>query len=88
MIPNGMQGIQINVRDYIQAKAAGVTKVVRLNGVPHYTRKGFDPATGKPVPILVQLDRDQVDASIAQMESDLDNMRAMLTDMDAAQEAI
>lgn len=88
MAPQVTQGMQVNISDYIKAKAAGVTRVVRLNNIPHYTRKGFNPVTGAPVPILAPLDRDQLVATIAQMESDLENIREVLADLDAAPEVI
>ena len=88
MNAQGTTGMQVNIGDYIEAKAAGVTKIVKLNGVPHYTRRGYDPVKGTPVPILAPLDRDQIVATIGQMESDLENMQAVLADLDAAKEAL
>ena len=88
MAAAGTQGMQVNIGDYIEAKAAGVTQIVKLNGAPHYTRKGFDPLTGAPKPILAPLDRDQVAAAIAQMESDLANFRQVLADIDVAKEML
>lgn len=79
---------QIDLSDYLENKTTGVAQIVKLNGVPHYTTKGFDHKTGKPAPMLVPLDRASVEKQLGKLKNDAKIFTQLLDDIDAAPEKL
>ncbi len=80
--------VQIPLASYIADSDAGKVRIVKLNGVVHYTAKRFDEATGKPIPHLIPLDRTGVENAKKQCEAQLAALTRMLADIDSAEERL
>jgi len=78
--------LRIDVSKYAEMKAAKSARIFKVDGVPHYAFRTYSPVDGKVQPTAVPLDRDQVVASIAQAQAQLDALTLVLADLDAAQE--
>jgi hypothetical protein len=84
---NGQDGrINIDVSNYLDLKAKGAARVIKVDGVCHYATKRFDSTTGAAQSMLVPMNRDQVVAARLQQQGTLDALDAVLADIDAAKE--
>lgn len=83
-----MQTVNIDVSDYLAAKAAGNAKVVKLNGGVYYSRKAFNSITGVAEPQLLPLAREGIAGSLAQSQAAVDALTALLADFDGAVEVL
>jgi 2,4-dienoyl-CoA reductase-like NADH-dependent reductase (Old Yellow Enzyme family) len=80
--------ININLAQFMIDRAKGIAKIVKLNGVPHYTARRFDEATGEPVPALHALNEADVQATIAQFEQAAAAAKQLLADIQSAEEKL
>ena len=79
-------GVAVNIAEYIEGKAAGATKIVKMNGATYYSQKQFDSNTGAPKPLLIAIDQKSIEEIKANLEKDLRNLDMLLADMKTAQE--
>jgi hypothetical protein len=79
-------GLNVNLGAYLHGKEKGTTKVVKLNGVTHYTEKRFDPTNGNPEPVFVRIDASSVAKVREALETQLAAVRALEADLAAAPE--
>lgn len=84
----------INIGQYLADKAAGITRVVRLNGQAFYSTKEFD-RTGKPIVVNIPLAEQSlmdmisnIEAEIATRQNDLASVKQVLADIALAQELL
>jgi hypothetical protein len=78
----------INLQEFMRGRESGAVKIVKINGVAHYSKKGFDPESGAPMPVLLPISKEDIERSVAGMESDLAAMKQLIADLDAAKEVI
>ena len=85
--------VQINLSNYLTEKAAGTTKIVKINGAPHYSIRKFDINTGAPTPALVRVSKESIAALKTQSQLNIENFQrdiatfdAIIADIDSAQE--
>jgi hypothetical protein len=76
----------IDVGNYRRHKQDNMVRIIKVNGVVHYALRRFDPETGKPVPLLITLNREQIETQKAALTESLAALDAMLVDIDSAQE--
>lgn len=81
-------GIQINIADYEARKASGNTKIVKLNGRVYFTQQKFDEATGVAVPVLVQIEKQQLVGSLENLKKNVAALEMVLADIDSAKEVL
>ena len=86
--------IQVDIGRYIQDKALGVTKLVKLNGQPFYSTKEFDRA-GNPKVLNVPIAKEAVQDAITNLQKDiatkqeaLASVQQVLVDMETAPELL
>lgn len=82
------QNVSIDVSQYLEQKKAGTAKIVKLNGVAHYAKPGFDPETGNPRPVLVPLAREAVVKALESHKSGVETFTQILADVDEAPEKL
>lgn len=80
--------ISIDIGAYMAGKADGTVRVIKLNGVVHYTQKRFDPNTAKPTPVFVALDDKGVAAVRAELQARVAALDELLRDIAAAPELL
>lgn len=81
-------GVSVNIAEYLAGKASGATQVIKLNGKFHYTEKRFDAKTGKPEPVFVSIDRDQIVKAKEDLVQQIVTLDALIKDMDEAKELL
>jgi len=81
-------GIQINIQNYEEKKAAGIVRIVKLNGRTHFAQKKFHEETGVPSPVLVQVERTDMVNALANLEKNMTSLKAIIADIDGAQEVL
>lgn len=89
-----MERESISLGNYIKDKAEGVAKIVKVNGIPTYcfsefTRTGERVAVNTPlVKAAVQQLEQRALKALADKQAELEAVRAVLADIDAAQEVL
>jgi hypothetical protein len=79
---------QINIDTYPSQKSTGAVSIVKLNGVPHYALKGFDPISGAPKSLLVPLDEEASKKQLEAMEASVAAMKVFVADIASAPEKL
>lgn len=80
--------VPVDLTNYLISKAAGTAKVVKLNGIAHYTDRRFDQTTGVPVPLLVPVDEKSIEKIIEAKQEELATLTQFLADVKAAVEKL
>lgn len=80
-------GVQLDVSKYLSDKEKEAVRLKKIDGVVYYAKKGFDPETGNPRPVLFPLTREEIEKSIEASQFQLDTFQQLLTDFDASTEA-
>lgn len=80
--------IQFNLTDFMRARLLGTGKVVKLNGVPHYSKRQFNPDTGEQIAVLIQLGEEDVKADIEARKVALASLEQLLADIQNAPEKL
>jgi hypothetical protein len=78
----------INALTYLSDRKDGSVKVVKLNGVPHYTKRAFCPETGAPKPALIPMDVERIQEQTAEMEKAVAGLKALIDDAANAEERL
>lgn len=82
------QPAPINITNYLRERTAGTAKVVKLNGVPHFTSRRFNPTTGDPEPVLVPINGAEIAKVLEAKRADVATLEAVLADIEAAEEKL
>ena len=80
--------VNVDVSKYLAEKAAGTASLVRLNGVVRYTSRKFDPATGKPVPVLVPMDEAGLKTALGAAKAQVEVFTQLIEDFTKAEEKL
>lgn len=81
------QALQIDPLTYLENKAQGRVKIIKLNGQPFYTQRRFNQATGEPEPVLIQLDAKALKDMLERTTKVAEALVNMIADVEDAKEA-
>ena len=79
--------LNLDVSRYLEEKAQGRVKILRINGVVYYARTVYDSATGKPVPNLINFDEESLSRAIEDSERMTKTLKEFQADVKSAPES-
>ena len=76
-----------DVRTYMQKKEKGLVKIRKFQNKFMIFYRRFDPETGDELePQVATVTKDSVEAAIADLQGQIDNLKMLLSDLEEAEE--
>lgn len=80
--------INLDIGTYLDDKSKGLVSVIKINGQPFYSKRGFNQNTGLPMPINTPMDVQSIEKTIASLSEQLKITQTLLDDITSAKEVV